>query len=164
MTAEGAVGIALDFDFAEGGGEGAVVDEATEWGRADLGEELDRFHRLETANNSGEHAQDTCFGSGGDGAIGGGFREEAAIARAAKVGCEDGDLAFELENGAVNEGLFEKEGGVVGREAGGEVIGAVEEGIVVLEEVERVFGSEAAGVEGDFDVGIDLLEAGFGAL
>jgi hypothetical protein len=162
LTAKRAVGIAFDFDFAEGGGEGAVVDETTEGRLADLREELDRFHRLEAANDSREHAQDTCFGSGGDGAIGRGFREEAAVAGAPEVGGKDGDLAFELENRSVDEGLFEKVSGVVGGEAGGEVIGAIEEGVVGGEEVEGVFRFEASGVEDDFDVGINLMNAGLG--
>jgi hypothetical protein len=43
---------------------------------------------------------------------------------------EDGHLAFKLKNGTVDEGFFEKEGGVVGGEARGEVVRAVENGIV----------------------------------
>jgi len=140
------VRIALDFDFAEGGAEGAVVDEPAERGGADSGEEFDRFHGLEAANDSWEHAQDTCFGSGGDGAFGWRFGEEAAVAGAAEVGGEGGDLALELENSAVDEGFFEEEGGVVCGEAGGEVVGAIEEGIVGGEEVEGVFGGEFSGV------------------
>ena len=164
LAAEGAVGITFDFDLAEGAAEGAVVNEAAQWWGADFGEELDRFHGLEAADDSWEHAEDTCVTSGGNGSFRGRLRKEAAVAGAAEVGGEDGDLSLELENGSMDEGFFEKEGGVVCCEAGGEIIGAVEEGIVILEEVEGVFGSEASGVEGDFDVWIDLLETGFGAV
>ena len=136
FATERAIGITFDFDLAEGGGEGAVMDETPEGGLADLGEKLNRFHRLQAANDSREHAQDTSLGSGRNRALGRGLREEAAIAGTTEVGSEDGDLSFELENRSVDKGLFEKEGGVVGGEAGGEVVRAIEEGVVGGEEVE----------------------------
>lgn len=72
-------------------------------------------------------------------------------------------MSLELEDGSVDEGLFKKVGGVVGSEAGGEIVGAIEDGIIGGEEIETVFGFKATRMEDDLDVGIDLAEAGFRA-
>ena len=77
---------------------------------------------------------------------------------------EDGDLPFELKDGAVNEGLLEEKGGIVGREAGGEIIGAIKDSVVGGKEVETVVRLEAAFVEHDLDMWIDLVESGLSAL
>lgn len=159
FATEWAIGIAFDFDLPESGGEGTVVNEASERGPANSGKELDRFHGLEASNDSREHAQDTGFSSCGDCSFRRGFGEEAAVARASEVWGEDGDLAFELEDGAMYEGLFEEVGGVVGREACREIVRAIKDGIVGGEEVETVMGFETAGVRDDFDVRINLLKA-----
>ncbi len=140
------------------------MDEPAQWRLSDSGEELDGFHGLQTANDSREHAQDTGFGSRWDRSLGRRFGEKAAVAGPAEVGGEDGDLALELEDGTVDEGLFEEEGGVVGGEAGGEIVGAIENGVVRSEKVEAVFGLKAAGEENDFHVGIDLPDPFSGAL
>ena len=164
FAAKRAVGVAFDFDFAEGGGEGPVVDEATQRRGPDSGEELDRFHGLQGADDSREHAQDASFGSCRDRAFGREFRQKATVTGATEMGGEDRDLSLELKNGAVDEGLFQKKSGVVGGEAGGEIIGSVDEGVVRGKKVGGAFGGEAAGVEGDFDVGVDPVKAVAGAL
>lgn len=139
------------------------MDESSQrWG-ADLREEFDRFHGLEAANNAWEHAQDTCFRSCGHGTFGRRFGKKAAVAWASEVWGKDGDLAFKLVNGTVDEGLLEKVSGVVCGEAGGKVIGAIEEGIVIGEEVDGIVWLEAARVKGDFNVRVDFEEACFGA-
>ena len=135
-SAKLAVGIFFNLEFPEGGIESAVVHQPSKRWPAESGEKLNRFHRLQTSNDTREHAQDTGFSSCRDCSFGRGLWKEAAVARAAEVGSEDGELALELEDGAVNERLFEKEGGVVGREAGGEVIGAVEDCVVGLEKLQ----------------------------
>lgn len=85
FTAKRTVRVAFDFDFAKGGGEGTVVDEATQRWFAKTCEELDCFHGLEATNDSGEHAQDTSFGSGWDRTLGRRFGEEAAVTGASEV-------------------------------------------------------------------------------
>ncbi len=163
FAAERAIGIASNFDFAKGRGEGPVVNETAEGRFSKFGQELDRFHGLEASYDSREHAQDTGFGSCRDGTFGRSLGKEAAVAGAAEVRGEDGDLAFELEDGAVNEWLLEEVGRVVGGEAGGEIIGAIEDGVVGSEKVEAVFGLETAGKRNDFNVWVDLEEARAGA-
>lgn len=101
------------------------MNQASEWRLANSGEELDRFHGLQAANDSREHAQDSGFRSCRDGTFGRWLGEQAAIAGATEVWGEDRDLAFELGDGSVDERFLLKKGGVVGAKAGGEIIGAV---------------------------------------
>jgi len=117
---------------------------------------------LQASNDTREHAQDTGFASCRDCAIGRGSGEEAAIAGSAEVGGEDGELTFKLKDRSMNEGFFQEESGVVGGEAGGEVVGAIEEGVVGFEEFEAVIGIEPTTMKDDFDVRIDLTKAGLG--
>lgn len=79
------------------------------------------------------------------------------------MGSKDRGLSFELEDGAMNERLFQEVGRVIGREAGGEVIGAVEDGIVGLKKIEAIFCFESTFVLEDFDVWIDLVNSCGGA-
>ena len=74
------------------------------------------------------------------------------------MGSEDRDLSFELENRSVDQGFFLKKSGVVGAEAGGEVVGPVEKEVVVREEIERIPGLETPGMLHDFDVWVDFGE------
>src|SRR5690606_6109408 len=57
-----------------------------------------------------------------------------------------------------------EEGGVIRKEAGGEVVAAIEDDVVVLRQIEGVFRSETDGMEIDCQMGVDLTEAVFRAL
>lgn len=162
FATEAARWIVGELEGAEGGGEGVVDEDFPEGWLAGAEDELDGLHGLEGADDAGEDAEDAGFVAGGDGAGCGYFREEATVAGTAKVGCEDGHLAVEAVDGSVDEGLFEEKGGVVGEEAGGEVVGAVEDDVVVFRDPDGVFRGEADGVEVEGDVGVCLAEAGGG--
>ena len=156
VAAKRAVGIAFDFNFAERGVERAVMDQAAERWIAEACDELDSFHGLQAANDSREHAQDTGFRSCRNGAFWRRFGKEATITGTSEMRREDGDLSFELENSAVNEGFLLKKGRVVGAEAGREIIRPVQDKIVVVEKIEGVVRFELSGVFDDFDVWIDF--------
>jgi len=118
---------------------------------------------LQASNDTWEHAQDTSFSSCRDCAFGRGLGKEAAIAGTAEVRGENGELTFKLKDGPVNERFLQEESGIVGGEAGGKVVGTVEEGVVGLDEFEAVAGFESTAMKNDFDMRIDLAEAGPGA-
>ena len=80
------------------------------------------------------------------------------------MGGEDGHLAIEAVDGSVDQGFFQEKGGVVGEETGGEIVGAVEDDIVVFGDLDGVFRSEADGMEFEGDVGVGLVEAGGGGI
>jgi hypothetical protein len=93
-------------------------------------EKFDRFHGLKASNNSGEHAQDTCFASCWDCSLGWRLWQETTVAGAAEMGCEDCDLSFKLEDGAMYERFLEEKRRVIGGEASWEVVGAIENSVV----------------------------------
>ena len=66
-------------------------------------------------------------------------------------------LPFEAVDRPVDERLFEEEGGVVGEVAGREVVGPVQDHVVVLEDVEDVAGVEVLADSDDLDVGVHRL-------
>ena len=78
------------------------------------------------------------------------------------MGGEHGHLAIEAVDGTIDERFFEEKGGVVGEEAGGEVVGAVEDDVVVFRDRDGVFRGKADGVEIEGDVGVGFAEAGGG--
>jgi len=159
-SAHGAVRILAELEFAELHGESVKENEATLERIALADNELDGFKRLKRADDAGEHTENAAFGARGNEAGGRGFGIEATIAGA--VGhAEDSDLALEAEDGAVDVGLAEEDAGVVDEVAGGEVVGAVDDYVVILEEFESVGAGEFGLVGGDLDVGIEIGEARF---
>jgi len=118
---------------------------------------------LQAANDSREHAQDSGFRSCGDSSFGWWFREETTIARTPEVRCENRGLSFELEDGPVDERLLLKKGRVVGAESSGEIIGAVQDEVIIGQEIEAVSGIETSRVFDDRDVRVDFGEAVPGA-
>jgi hypothetical protein len=93
-------------------------------------EKFDCFHGLKASNNSGEHAQDTCFASCWDCSLGWRLRKKATVAGSAEMGCEDCDLSFKLEDGSMYERFLEEKRRVIGGEASREVVGAIENSVV----------------------------------
>ncbi len=67
-------------------------------------------------------------------------------------------LAFKAEDAAVGVGLAGEDAGVVDEVAGLEVVGAVGDDVVVLEDLERVGAGEHGVVLDDVDVGVEALE------
>lgn len=136
----------FDLYKPEGAIESLIGHEATDGGMAEVCQNFDRFHGLEASDYAWEHAQDTRFASGGDGAVGRWLGEEAAVAGAFAMSGEDGDLTIKLIDRAMDEGLAFEVGGIVRGEAGGKVIGAVEDEIVLADEFAGVLSLEKTGM------------------
>ena len=157
-------GVFGEFDFSGGEAKGVEVEEFADGGLADVEEELEGFERLEGADESWEHAEDTCFVSGRDRALRGEFGDHAAEAGGGlaagcfEMGGEDAELAFELVDRSVDEGLLLCGGFGGDEEAGGEVVGAVEDEVVVSNEAVFVILSEVLRVGADFDLGVECAE------
>ena len=79
------------------------------------------------------------------------------------MGGKDGYLAFELEDRAMDEGFIEEESGIICAEARGEIIGAVEDEVVVFDDIETVIGVEIARMLHDFDMRVHRGDARTGA-
>src|SRR5499425_481298 len=157
LAAQRALRIAPQLDFAETHAEGVVGEEAADQRLTDAEEQLDRFGGLHHADDAWEHAQDAGLASGGDEA--GWWRRgiEAAIARTL-VGREDRGHALELEDGAVDIGLAGQIAGVVDEVARVEVVRAVDDEIVVLDDVHHVVHVDPHGQLDDVRVRVEGLD------
>jgi hypothetical protein len=164
FAADGAGGIAAELEFAEAGAEGVRMEKAAEEGFAVLGEELDGFGGLEGADESGEDAKDAGGIAVGHGAGSGGDGKHAAVTRSPKVGSEDANLSFELMDRAVDEGFFQPNAGVAGEVAGGEVVAAIENEVVVRGNCQGVRGGEGFGMKVYLQFGIEGAEAAGGGV
>jgi hypothetical protein len=108
------------------------VEETTDERLAEAGEELDGFGGLECSDETGDGAEDTGFGAGGYGAGGGGGAQHAAVAGATGGGVEDGELAFEAMDSAVDVRDAAPCGDIAAEVASGEVVGAVEDEVAAV--------------------------------
>src|SRR5436190_1954644 len=141
VAADGALGILAELQLAELHAEGVVEHEASDEGLADAEDQLDGLGRLDEADRAGEDAENAAFGAARNEARGWRLGIEATVAGAALIG-EDGRLTLEAENGAVDVGLAKQDAGVIHQVASGEVVGAVDADVLVLEDVERVLAGE----------------------
>src|SRR5580658_1335338 len=129
-AAERALRIFAQLEFAEAHGERVEEQQTAHERFTDADDELQRLGRLNRADDSGKHAEHAAFGARGDEARRRRLWIQAAIAGAIGI-TEDGYLAFEAENGAVNIGFSEEDARVVNEIARGEIIGAVHDEVVV---------------------------------
>jgi hypothetical protein len=77
---------------------------------------------------------------------------------ASVVGPEDAGLAVEAVDRAPDVRLAEQHGGVVHQVPGGEVVGAVDDQVVLREDPLDVVDVQALLVQDHVDVGVDLLD------
>jgi len=123
-------------DFAECHRHGVVEQHAVDEPVADAGDQLDRFRRLDGADDAGQGREDSDVFGFFDGTRGRRLRIEAAVATAARD--EHGHLALDAEDAAVDQGLAEHIGGVAEQVAGAKRIGAVDDDLVAIEQLHRV--------------------------
>ena len=89
--------------------------------------------------------------------------KQAAIAWPALRG-EHRDLPLPAKDGPVDVGSAQKHAGVVDEVAGREVVRAVDDDVVPLQDLERILGGETLGVADDLDVRVDVVEPVGGAV
>lgn len=163
-----AVWVFGEFDFSGGEAKGVEVEEFADGRLANVEEEFEGFESLEGADESWEHAEDTCFVSGRDRALRRELRDHATKAGGGlAVGClemggEDAELSFELVDRSVDKGLLLRGGFGGDEKTGGKVVGAVEDEVVGADEVAFVFLGEVLRVGGDLDLGVESAEVGGG--
>lgn len=131
---------------------------------ADAGEDLDGLGDLDGPDGRAEHAQHAALGAARDHARRRGLRVEAAVARAV-LGPEDRGLAVEAVDRAPHVRLVQQHAGVVDQVTGGEVVRAVDDEVVLAEDLHHVLGFEPLFVKDHVDVRVDAQHAvagGFG--
>src|SRR5438309_90681 len=156
-AAERAVRIAPQPHLAEAHAQRVVGEETTDQRLADAEDQLDGFRRLHQPNHSWEHAQDAGLASAGDEAGRRRRRVEAAIARPL-VRREDRGHALELEDRAVDVGLARQVTRVVDQVTRLEIVRAVDDEIVVLDDLHHVVDGDARGQRDHVHVGIQRLQ------
>ncbi len=132
-------------------------------GFADAEDELDRFGRLDHANQAGQNSEHAAFGAGWNEAGRRRLGIEAAIAGAV-FGREDAGLALEAEDRSVGVGLAGEHAGVVDQIAGLEVVGAVGDHVELADDLERVRAGQHGLELDDVDEGVEALEPLFGGV
>ena len=141
FAADRAGRVALERDLPELHAQG-VVGEKTVGQQVTLGQqELDRLGGLDGAQDAGQHADHPGLGTGGDGVLGRRLGKDAAVA--GRFPRPDGHgLAVELQDAAMGVGVAGQYAGVVDQELGGEVVGAVDDKVVVGDDVHRCWRRE----------------------
>ncbi len=162
-AAGGAVGVLAQLEGAEAHAERVDEQQAADERLADAEDELDDLGGLDDADEAGKDAEHAAFGAAGDEARRRRLGVEAAVA-GAFLGGEDAGLAFEAEDAAVGVGLAGEHAGVVDQVAGLEVVGAVGDDVVVLEDLERVGAGEHGVVLDHVHVLVQALEHDLGGV
>ena len=163
VAADRALGILAQLEFAEAHVERVDEQQAADERLALAEDELDDLSGLNDADQAGKNAQHAALGATGDQARRRRLGIEAAIAGAV-FGGEDAGLALKPENRPVDVGLAQQHAGVVDQIAGGEVVGAVGDDVVVLEDLEGVGAGEHGLVLDDVESGIEGGELFFGGV
>src|SRR5580704_10139900 len=157
-AAERAIGIFAQLEFAEAHGERVEEQQTADERFADADDEFQSFGCLNRADDSGQHAEHAAFGARGHEARRRRLRIQAAIAGAIGI-AEDGYLAFEAKNGAVNIGFAEQNTRVVDEIARGKIVGTVHDEVIVFQDVERVFAGEMRFESVNLNVWIQIVQA-----
>lgn len=162
FPAERAGRIGGELQRARLGGKQVEGEESALKGFSCTDEVFDSLHGHQATNGATERAENARLFAGGHGGGVGHLGEEAAVTRAAVGGVKEGNVSGELKNAAVDQRAAREKGGVVGEVAGGEIVGAVEDEVVVGKKGEGVFGSEALGMGDDLSGGVERVECGGG--
>ena len=136
-AADRAVGVLAQLQLAEAHPQRVVDQEPADQRLAGAEDQLDRLGRLDRADDAGQHAEHAAFGAARHQSGRRRLGIQAAVARAV-LGREHRCLALEPEDAAVDVRLAEQHARVVHEIARREVVGAVEDDVVRLEQLQRV--------------------------
>src|SRR5690242_8835938 len=154
-TAGGAIRILAQPNGSEAHAQRVDEEQSPNEGLADAEYELDPFGGLDRSDETGQHAEHAAFGAARNEPGRRRLGEETAIARSL-LESEDRCLSLETEDRPVDVGLAQQYARVVREIARREVIGAVDDDVVVANDVERVLGGETRLVGLDVDVRIHV--------
>ena len=147
----------MDFDLCEGGSERVVEQQPADRRVADAEDQLHHLGGLQQAHRAGEHAEHAVGAAGGRELRGGRLAEQAAVA-GALVGGEHRQLPVEAEDRCGHDRDLQADGGVVEQIAGGEVVDAVDDHVVALDDLHDVGGVDPGLVLDHVDVGVERVD------
>src|SRR5438477_4255068 len=158
FATHGAVGVPADPHLLEVHMQ-SVVQEETSLERVALPRrDRDRLGRLDRADHTRQDPEHATLRTARDGARWRRGREQASVAGRLLPGHEDGGLALELIDRAVHERLAHELGRIVDEVTDGEVVRAVDDHVVALEDLENVRREQQRLVADDLDRGVDRAE------
>ena len=153
--ADRAFGVFPQLQLAESYTQGIKHQEAPDKWLSLSNNQLNRFHRLDATDDSGQDTQDPAFRTTGYQS-----RRRRLGIQASVTGpflsVENGYLPLETEDAPVNIRFAKQHAGIIHQIAGGEVVSAVHNNVIAFKKVERIVGSQARWVSHHFDVWIDL--------
>src|SRR5258706_10272118 len=136
-SAHRAVGILAQLELAELHPESVKKQQSSHETVPAAEDQLDRFHRLDGADDSRENAEDAAFRAGRHKPRRRRFRIEAPVARTSGYS-ENGGLPFKPENRAIHVWLSRQYARVVDEITRREIVRAIHDDVEVLEQFERV--------------------------
>src|SRR5258706_11789746 len=157
LAADRALRIAPQLDLAERRLERVEEQVAPDERLADREEQLQRFVRLDRADDTGEQTEHAGLGARWRELRGWRGGEEAAVARTL-MRAEDGDLSLEAIDASVHDRLVPLHRRVVEEIARREVVGTVDDHVVVRDDPVDVVAREPLLVWDDRHVGVQRLE------
>ena len=153
VSAYRAVVLTSGFDFAELHRLRVESQQAVGEQFTHASEILQRLSRLYSAEHAGNGSQHSSLGTGGN-SIGWWWRlEQASVAGCAR---EMGErLSFEAQDASMGEWFASFYAGIVDEELHREVVGAVDDEVVVADDVKRIVGHQELTVGVDLHVGVN---------
>jgi len=152
-AANGAVfGMRRELYLAEFHGERIVGEQVAREQITHAENVLDGFHCLQTSNHASHRANDARLLAGRHSVFRRGFLEYAAVAGPLARNVRH-ELPLEADNARMGEGLLCHHASVIDQELRREIVGAVDNKIVILDEVEDVVASDEGMVSKDLYIG-----------
>src|SRR5712692_7613757 len=157
-AAHRAVRIFAQLEFAEFHSESIKEQQASDEIVAAAENQLDRFHRLDGADDSGQDTENATFRAGRDKPRRRRFGIEAAVAWT--IGhAENSGLSFEPENRAIHVWLSEQNARVVDEVPSGKIVSPIDDDVKVLEKFERVGAGQLSFERLDLNVRVKIRKA-----
>src|SRR5438552_3879066 len=158
LAAQRTMGVLLELEHRELHREGVEEEEPSDERLADAEDELDRLDGLDRAEDAGEHAEDAALRAARDEPGRRRLRVKTTIARPLPR-VEDARLTLETEDARVHVRLSLERRDVVAEVARREVVRAVEEDIILAQQLVRVLRPEERLVRVDRDARVEVAEA-----
>src|SRR5690242_20604015 len=157
-TAHRTLGIFTQFEFTEAHSQRVKQEQASNEIVAAAENQFDGLHGLNGPDDPGQNAKHSAFCARRHKPRRRRFGIEAAVARA--IGhAENGGLPFETENRTVDVRLAEQNASVVDQVASREIVRAIHDDVVVLEELKRVRAGQLRFDGFDLNVRIEIRKA-----
>ena len=148
----------LQLELAKTHGQAIHQQQPSVEGLANACDQLDRLRGLQQANQARHHPEHAALGTGGHQPRRRRLRHQIAVMGAISRAIEHADLPLKPLNGAIDQRLPQQHTGVVDEVTTGEVVGAVADHVVGLQQLQRIGRRELRVVALHPAMGIEVLD------